>query len=377
MRYYIITGEASGELHGSLLMKGLLRGDADAQIRFWGGDKMAAVGGEKARDYRETAVMGLVEVLSKAGSVRRNLAFCKADILSWKPDVVILIDYPGFNLKIARFAHEHSIKVFYYIAPKVWASREKRVEKLRSYVDRLFVIFPFEVEYFRSKGIEPVYEGNPLLDCVDATLAAAPPRAEFFAACGLEDRPTVALLAGSRMQEIKFLAPRMIAFAKLLASRQDAPQLALAAAPGIDREVYERYFGGSGIKVVYDRTYPLLKYSDFAVVASGTASLETALIGTPQVVCYGMNPITCLIARMIMKVKYISLANLILDKWIFNELLQERCTAENIAAEMDRLMAGGADRSAMLADYSRLREALGSGGAADRFAARMIELCGD
>ncbi len=377
MRYYIITGEASGELHGSLLMKGLLRGDADAQIRFWGGDKMAAVGGEKARDYRETAVMGLVEVLSKAGSVRRNLAFCKADILSWKPDVVILIDYPGFNLKIARFAHEHSINVFYYIAPKVWASREKRVEKLRSYVDRLFVIFPFEVEYFRSKGIEPVYEGNPLLDCVDATLAAAPPRAEFFAACGLEDRPTVALLAGSRMQEIKFLAPRMIAFAKLLASRQDAPQLALAAAPGIDREVYERYFGGSGIKVVYDRTYPLLKYSDFAVVASGTASLETALIGTPQVVCYGMNPITCLIARMIMKVKYISLANLILDKWIFNELLQERCTAENIAAEMDRLMAGGADRSAMLADYSRLREALGSGGAADRFAARMIELCGD
>ena len=373
MRYYIITGEASGELHGSLLMKGLFRCDGNAQIRFWGGDKMAAVGGEKARDYRDTAVMGLLEVLAKAGSVRRNLTFCKADILAWKPDVVILIDYPGFNLKIARFAHEHSIKVFYYIAPKVWASREKRVEKLRRYVDRLFVIFPFEVEYFRRKGIEPVYEGNPLLDCVDSTLAAAPPRAEFFAACGLEDRPTVALLAGSRMQEIKFLAPRMVAFAKLLISRGNAPQLVLAAAPGIDKEVYESHFGGSGIRVVYNQTYPLLKYSDFAVVASGTASLETALIGTPLVVCYGMNPITYRVAKMIMKVKYISLANLILDKWIFNELLQDGCTAEKIASEMDRLITEGPDRSAMLADYARLREALGSGGAADRFASRMIQ----
>ncbi len=373
MRYYIITGEASGELHGSLLMKGLLRHDGSAQIRFWGGDKMEAVGGEKARDYRDTAVMGLVEVLSKAGSVRRNLAFCKADILSWKPDAVILIDYPGFNLKIARFAHEHSIKVFYYIAPKVWASRERRVEKLRRYVDRLFVIFPFEVDYFRSKGIEPVYEGNPLLDCVDSALAAAPSRTEFFAACGLEDRPTVALLAGSRLQEISFLAPRMTAFARLLSSRGNAPQLVLAAAPGISREVYEHYFGGSGIRVVYNQTYTLLKYSGFAVVASGTASLETALIGTPQVVCYGMNPVTYRIAKMIMKVKYISLANLILDKWIFKELLQNDCTAENIASQMDCLLEQGPQRSAMLADYARLRDALGSGGAADRFAARMLQ----
>ena len=364
MKYYLIAGEASGDLHGSLLMKGLAAADSSAQFRFWGGGAMAAVGGEKVHDYRDTAVMGIVEVIAKAGRVRRNLAACKKDIVAWRPDVVILIDYPGFNLKIARFAHKKGFKVFYYIAPKVWASREGRVKQLRRYVDKLFVIFPFEVEWFRSRGIEPVYEGNPLVDHIDSVLADTPvvPGA----------RPSIALLPGSRLQEIKWLAPRYLELARLL---ETGPlkdyRLVLAAAPGVERKVYEDFFGGSRIEVVYGNTYGVIRDATAAVVASGTASLETAIIGTPQVVCYGMNPITFKIAISIMKVKYISLANIILDRLIFKELLQEKCTSQAIASELERLVFDGVYRSGMLEEYDKLRVALGAPGAAGRIAAGM------
>lgn len=374
MKYYLIAGEASGDMHGSLLMKALAERDPEAEFRFWGGGMMEAAGGTKVRDYRDTAVMGVVELAAKAGRLKRNLAFCKADILAWRPDVLILIDYPGFNLKMARFAHNNGFKVFYYIAPKVWATREGRLEKLRRYVDALFVIFPFEVEWFRQRGIGPVYEGNPLIDSIDASLESAPSKADFCARNGLDpQRPLLALLAGSRLQEIKYLAPRFVRLAALLsgdgryAALKDA-QLVLAAAPGIPREVYESHFGASAIRVVYDQTYHLLKNSDAALVASGTASLETALIGTPQVVCYGMNPLTFKLVMAMLKVRYVSLANLILDKLIFKELLQNDCNPEAMAGELLRLAEDSDCRSRMLADYAQVRAALGGSGAAGRLA---------
>lgn len=377
MKYYLIVGEASGDMHGSLLMKALAERDPEAEFRFWGGSRMEAAGGTKVRDYRDTAVMGVVELAAKAGRLKRNLAFCKADILAWRPDVLILIDYPGFNLKMARFAHNNGFKVFYYIAPKVWATREGRLEKLRRYVDALFVIFPFEVEWFRQRGIEPVYEGNPLIDSIDASLESAPSKEDFCAGNGLDpQRPLLALLAGSRLQEIKYLAPRFVRLAALLsgdgryAALKDA-QLVLAAAPGIPREVYESHFGASAIRVVYDQTYHLLKNSDAALVASGTASLETALIGTPQVVCYGMNPLTFKLAMAMLKVRYVSLANLILDKLIFKELLQNDCNPEAMAGELLRLAEDSDCRNRMLADYAQVRAALGGSGAAGRIAAQI------
>ena len=373
MKYYLIAGEASGDLHGSLLMAALAAKDPKAQFRFQGGEKMAAVGGEKVRDIRDTAVMGIVEVLAKAGKVRRNLAFCKADILQFKPDALILIDYPGFNLKIARFARENGLRVYWYIAPKVWATRERRVEKLKKYVDRLFVIFPFEVEWFRSRGIDVVYEGNPLVDHIDQTLATAPSREEFLRQNGLEDKPLVALLPGSRMQEIKFLAPRLAEVAAKSAMGDFALkdyQFVVAAAPGIDPAVYQAWF--PGIPVVSGQTYALLKYSAAAAVASGTASLEAAIIGTPQVVCYGMNPLSFRIAMALLKVKYVSLANLIMDRLIFKELLQDKCTPEAVAAELERLVTDAALRAAMQADYAAVRAKLGDPGSADRYAQHII-----
>ena len=378
MKYYLIAGEASGDLHGSLLMQGLKERDPQADFRFRGGDRMAAVGGHKAADYRDTAVMGLVELLKKSRQIRSSLAACRSDILAWKPDVLILIDYPGFNLKIARFAHENGFKVFYYIAPKVWASRESRVAELKRYVDRLFVVFPFEPDWFRSRGIVPVYEGNPLLDCIDSAMETVPSRADFCADNGLDaEKPLIALLAGSRLQEIGFLAPRYLKLASLPGSDSRYAalgdcQMVLAAAPGIDGRVYEKYL--PGIKVVYGQTYALLHHSSAAVVASGTASLEAALIGTPQVVCYGMNPLTFKLAMAVLKVGYVSLVNLILDKLTVKELLQDKCTPEAIAGELLDLICEGECRGRMLSGYADLRSALGNGGAAGRIAAVMMDI---
>ena len=397
MKYYLIAGEASGDMHASLLMQGLQERDPQADFRFWGGDKMASVGGVKVRDYRDTAVMGIVEVIAKAGRIRQNLAFCKRDLLEYKPDALILIDYPGFNLKMARFAHENGIKVFYYIAPKVWASREKRVEQIKQYVDRLFVIFPFEVEWFRSRGIEPVYEGNPLIDSIDAALSTAPSRDEFLSANGLGDKPMIALLPGSRLQEIKFLAPRFRELAR--DPRLSEFQFVISGAPGLSEEVYDKYFGGESslsqaaspkdssaasvqtdsagkncrIRVVYGQTYALLRHSAATAIASGTASLEAAIVGTPQVVCYGMNPLSFKIAISILKVPYVSLANLIANKLIFKELLQNKCTPEAISEELLRLTGDADYRAAMQADYTQVRQSLGTPGSASRIASIMYE----
>jgi|LSQX01.1.fsa_nt_gb lipid-A-disaccharide synthase len=380
MRYYLIAGEASGDLHGSNLMKGLIAEDPAAEFRFWGGDLMASVGGSLVRHYKSTAVMGIVEVISRLGAIRRNMKECRRDLLEYAPDVLILIDYPGFNLRIARFAHRHGIRVFYYIAPKLWARGESRIRKIRRYVDELFIIFPFEKEYFNKLGVETHYAGNPLIDSIEDYKSIHPERQKFIARHSLEDSPSIALLAGSRKAEICFLLPRMVAMERLL--RQDTLlkdyQLLLAAAPSVDLQLYHSLIpADSSIRIVSDDTYGVLSHSDASVISSGTASLEAAIIGTPQVVCYGFNRITYLIARLLVKVKYISLANLILDKIIFKELVQDDASPENIFAEVSRMLTDKEYRSEMERDYAALCEVLGSSGASRKIARQMINLLKD
>lgn len=378
MRYYIIAGEASGDLHGSNLMKGLYRRDPEARIRFWGGDLMNAVfkasqehpGEDGASQeecglvhhYREGAVMGLTDVVTKARMLLGNVSFCKADIAAWQPDVVILIDYPGFNFKIARFAHEAGIKVFYYIAPKTWASRERRNAHLKEWVDRLYIIFPFEQPYFERQGIPFTYCGNPLIDAVDAHEFKRPVEGRY-----------IALLAGSRKGEISRMMPTCMEVADLLGC-----QVVIAGAPARSAEDYTRYMGNRrNVKLLFDRTYDILKYADAAIINSGTASLEAALIGTPQVVCWSSSAITVWAARHILKVgshiSYISLGNLIMDRPVFRELIQEQFTTAAVFAELRRITEDSAYRRKMEKGYAEIREALGSTGASEAIAGAMIE----
>ena len=372
MKYYLIAGEASGDLHGSNLMKGLLAEDPKADIRFWGGGMMEAVGGTKVRDYKATAVMGATDVLRSLGKIRRNLRDCKADILAWKPDVVILIDYPGFNMKIARFCHENGIRVFYYIAPKTWASRESRNRKLKAWVDRLFIVFPFEIPYFESRQVPFIYKGNPLVDAVDNHPYERPSEGRY-----------IAILAGSRKGEISHTMPKAMEMADALhALPQYADyQFIIAGAPARSEEDYARYIAGRPyVKVLFGRTYDILKFADAALINSGTASLEAALIGTPQVVCWSTSFITAFLAKYALRVldhiKYISLGNLILDKLAFRELIQYDYTPEAAGAEIRRLIEDAPYRTQMLADYAEIRRRLGGTGASAAVAGAMIEELG-
>ena len=372
MRYFIITGEASGDLHGSNLIKGIREMDKEAQIRCWGGDLMKEAGAELIRHYKEGAIMGFVEVVANLGKLAKNLQDCKNDIVKYNPDAVILIDYPGFNFRIAKFAKERGMRVFYYIAPKVWAWKEKRVHKLKKYVDRLFIIFPFEIEYFKKWGIDAIYRGNPLLDSVDNHSSSEESKEAFEQRCGIGSaEKTVALLAGSRRSEIKYLLPRMMQ----VAGRYPEYRFLMACAPSMEREFYEGIIGNkcSNIKLLFGETYSILRHSDAAIISSGTASLEAALIGVPQVVCYGGNEISYQIARSVVKLKYISLANLIMDKGLFKELIQHDCTPQKISAELDNLLGNSAYREKMLADYRDVRNILGGKGASAKVASAMIE----
>ena len=415
MKYYIIAGEASGDLHGSNLVKGLLEKDPSAQIRAWGGELMRQAGAEVVKDYRENSIMGFVEVVANIGKILGNMKECCKDILAFNPDVVILIDYPGFNMKIAKFAKKHGFKVFYYIAPKVWAWKERRVHKIKRYVDKLFIIFPFEVEYFRKWGIETVYRGNPLLDSVCNFSHAGESRAAFEARtspkrqviCTTAAEPTtaaaampiIAALAGSRKMEIGFLLPRIVRTALAMPQYRfiiaAAPsmepeylikmiqkELAAAGAPAGTSQagsnktqscISHTQAGRCNIEIMYGETYAVLQQSVAAIISSGTASLEAALLKTPQVVCYGGNPISFYIAKAVVKLKYISLANLILDKLIFKEILQHDCTPANISAELEALINQKTYRDAMLADYDKVHQLLGGGGASGRIAEAMIE----
>ena len=383
MKYYIIAGEASGDLHGSNLMKGIYAEDPQADIRFWGGDCMQSVwaateGSGLVRHYKEGAVMGFVEVLAKAGKLMKNVKFCKNDILQWNPDVVILIDYPGFNFKIAEFAHKAGFKVFYYIAPKVWASREGRIKKLKAYVDKLFIVFPFEKPYFDAKGIEYIYKGNPLVDAVDNSPAARQPRAEFMTENGLEDSPFIAMLAGSRKGEISTMMPVLTEFAAKMHSlpQYKDHQFLIAGAPARSMEDYEKWLtpeNSSYIKILFGKTQHIIRHAEAAVVNSGTASLETALFNTPQVVGYITNPITYWIAKKIVKIKYISLGNLIINKLAFKEFIQDDCNPDALVKEIRALIEDTDYRDRMLSDYADIRETLGGSGASAAVAKAMIE----
>lgn len=370
MKYYLIAGEASGDLHASNLMKGLKAEDPEAEFRFVGGDLMAAVGGELVRHYKEGAAMGVSDVLRKAGTILGALKATKADIIEWKPDAVILIDYPGFNMKIAKFAHDRGLKVFYYIAPKTWASREGRNRKLKKYVDKLFIVFPFEIPYFTQKGIPFVYKGNPLVDAVEA--------AEFTE---VAEKPYIALLAGSRKGEISRMMPVCMEVADRLHSLPEYKdwKFVLAGAPARSAEDYSRWLEGRDyVSLVFGQTYSVLHGAQAAVINSGTASLEAALIGVPQVVCWSTSAVTAFLARKVFRVmdhiKYISLGNLILDRLVFRELVQEDFTADAVLAEVRRLVEDQAYRGKMLDGYSEIKKALGGGGASRAVAREMISL---
>lgn len=365
MRYYIIAGEASGDLHGSNLIKGLAATDPEAQFRFWGGELMAQAAadkGELVRHYKGGAVMGASDVLAKAGKLLGNIRFCKEDILGWKPNAVVLIDYPGFNMRIAKFAHSHSIRVFYYIAPKTWASREGRNRKLKRWVDRLFIVFPFEIPYFEKRGIPFIYKGNPLIDAVDT---------HEFKPVGKERY--IALLPGSRKGEISRMMPVCMEVADRLGMN-----VMVAGAPSRSVEDYERYIGGrKNVSLVFGRTYDILKYADAAIINSGTASLEAALIGTPQVVCWSCSKFTAFLARKVLRVmqhiKYISLGNLIIDRFAFKELVQEEFTVDKVTEEVKLLTGDAAYRERMKADYADIRKALGGRGASKAVAEAMMK----
>lgn len=372
MRYYLIAGEPSGDLHGSNLMKGLLKSDAHAEFHFWGGDLMAAVGGKDnlRKHYKETSFFGIVQVLKNLGTIRRQMKECQADVERYHPDVLILIDYPGFNMKMAKWAHEKGIKVYYYIAPKVWAWREWRVKNIRRYVDRLFIIFPFEKKYFADKGLTPIFEGNPLVDAIEARRASLPTQEAFCQKNGLDSRPIIALLAGSRRGEIRDNLPLMA----LLSKKFPNHQFVVAGVPWIERSLYEQYMAGSDIRYVCDQTYETLSVAEAAVVTSGTATLETALLGIPEVVVYRTLWFQVKLQPYVLSVDWVSLVNLNLQRECVAEIIQSDLNIERAEKELRRIIKGGERREKMLADFEELRQLMGEKGSADRFAQRMVAL---
>lgn len=369
MKYYVIAGEASGDLHGSNLIKGIKKSDATAEFRMWGGDLMQAQGGNLVKHYRDLAFMGLVEVLKHLNTISANLKFCKSDIIAYKPDVLILIDYPGFNLRIAEFAKKNGIKVFYYISPKVWAWKESRVKALKKYVDKLFVIFPFEIEYFKKFGIEVEYFGNPLADPIYEFRQRQMDFETFTTAYNLSKKPIIAILAGSRKQEIKQCLPEMMEAIKTIKGYQ----FVIAGAPSLTPELYAEVIGDADIKVVYNETYNIVANATAAIVTSGTATLETALLKTPQVVVYKTSPITYRIGRYLVKLKYFSLVNLIEYRQVVKELLQFNLV-EDIRNEMDLLLNDKEYRARMKAEYDHIENLLGTYGVSDRVGAKMVSL---
>lgn len=372
MKYFLIAGEPSGDLHGANLIKGLRKADPAAEFRFWGGDLMAAAGGAQnlCKHYRETSFFGVVQVLRNLGTIRRQMRECREEVAAWQPDVLILVDYPGFNMKMARWAHARGIRTFYYIAPKVWASREGRIRALRRDVDRLFVIFPFECDYFPRHGIEPLFEGNPLVDALEARRAALPTSEEFRRRNGLDPRPIIALLAGSRRSEIRKNLPLMAR----LAQRFEGWQFVVAGVPWLDRALYEEAAAGSGIRYVCDQTYEVLLAAEAAVVTSGTATLETALLGTPEVVVYRLPAIEYRCMPLVVRCPWISLVNLNLGRESVAEVLQSNLDTTRAERELRAILPGGEKRERMLADFRELRTVIGGPGASDRVAARMVAL---
>lgn len=374
MKYYLIVGEASGDLHASNLMKAIKKVDLDAEFRFFGGDLMSSVGGERVKHYRELAYMGFIPVLLHLRTIFTNMSRCKRDILAWRPDALILVDYPGFNMSIAEYVNKNSnIPIYYYISPKIWAWKEYRIKNIKRDVDELFSILPFEVEFFAGHNYKIHYIGNPCVDAVDAFLKSDNESAdEFRSANELPEKPIVALLAGSRKQEIKANLPLMLQAIK------DYPQYqpVIAGAPGIDKEFYAPYLS-DGARILYGSTYRLLKHSHAALVTSGTATLETALFRVPQVVCYAtpMAKLYSWLKRHFLKVKYVSLVNLIAGDEAVRELVAADMTLGNVKSEIGKLLpVDSPERKEMLAQYDRVIDILGEAGASERAADIMVRL---
>ena len=368
MRYFIIAGEQSGDLHGSNLVKGLHESDKNAEIYCWGGDLMESAGATILVHYKKMAFMGFLTVIKNLGAISRNISLCKKQITEYKPDVIILIDYPGFNLRIAEFSRNAGYRIFYYISPKLWAWNEGRVKKIKKYVDRMYIIFPFEVGFYKKHNISVEYRGNPLVDETEKRIAAFPSKDDICKSLGIEDKPVIALLAGSRRHEIELILPEMI---KVLHHFPEY-QFVLAGVKNIPDELYNRIIGAAPIKLIKDKTYEILYMAQAALVTSGTATLEAALYNTPQVVCYKGDFISMLIAWVVIKVKYISLVNLIMDFEVIKELVQYDLREKNLLEELKAILPGGEKREKILSDYGVLKEKLGPAGASRRIASEMV-----
>lgn len=372
MRYYLIVGEASADLHASNLMKSLQAQDNTAEFRFFGGDLMKSVGGTCVKHYKELAYMGFVPVLFHIRTILRNMKLCKQDIVSWHPDVVILVDYPGFNLDIAAYLRKNTtIPVFYYISPKIWAWKEYRIKNIKRDVDEMFSILPFEIDFFKKHDFPIHYVGNPSVDAVDAFQKRySDTRTVFLGKNKLEDKPIIALLAGSRKQEIADNLPKMIE----AASEFSDYQLVVAGAPSIHSDYYAKYLKDKNVNIVYGQTFDLLSHAAAALVTSGTATLETALFKVPQVVCYDMalSRLMSFLRKFLLKVKYISLVNLISNEEVVKELVANDMRVTLIKKELASILPGGDKRQFMLDGYQRMIEILGSPGASDHAAEAMI-----
>ena len=357
MKLYIVTGEPSGDLHAANLVHELKAANNSIKIRAWGGERLIAEGIELVRHIRDTAFMGLWNVLKNLNTIKQNLRYCKQDILEYKPDAIVLVDYPGFNLKIAQFAKENGIKVFYYISPKVWAWNRSRVNKIKRYVDELLVIFPFEVDFYKKNGMEVTYVGNPLLDEISKG---------NFKFTYQTQKPIIALLPGSRKQEIEFMLPEMLK----VVDEYPSYQFVVAATNTFNKEYYQSFIKGKNVGFVFDETYGLLYNATAAVVTSGTASLETALFKVPQVVCYKTNWITYILAKNLIKIKFLSLVNILMDKLVVKELIQADFNKINIKKELDVLLN---ERERLLTDYDKLSDLLNKKGASKNAAEFIIE----
>lgn len=365
LKLYVIAGEASGDLHGGNLIKALRHEHPNVHVRCWGGEKMEAAGGELVKHYRDLAFMGFVEVVLNLRTILRNIAFCKSDILAYQPDAIVLIDYPGFNLRIAEWAKQQGIRVFYYISPQIWAWKQKRVHQIKRDVERVFCVLPFEQDFYQRFDVDVSFVGHPLLDINDDSMDLK----SFLTQNNLPDRPIIALLPGSRTQEIHSMLPIMLSTVEHFPDYQ----FVIAGAPGQEPSRYQPYLNDR-VRLIFGQTYPLLKHAQAGLITSGTATLEAGLFQLPQVVCYRANAISYAIAKRIIKVKYISLVNLILDKPAVKELIQSDLNTGQLCDELDSLLTNPMRIAEVNSDYIRLRNALGGPGASQRTANEMLKI---